>query len=118
MRAARDADGGLTYADINIVNHYMDMDFVERVSRETLPYHTAFKAVRYLGRDGKHVDAKEPNAYKFESFLFDAFVRADRAAVLRVERNEEFAPVKNRTGPDSPETASRMFRDATGRGLR
>ena len=53
----------------------------------------------------------KPNAYKFESFLFDAFESLDDMAILRVKREEEFAPVKNAEGVDSPETARKLYND-------
>ena len=49
------------------------------------------------------------NAYKFEAFLFDAFGELDDMAVFRVKREEEFAPVKNASGVDSPETARDLY---------
>jgi UDP-N-acetylglucosamine pyrophosphorylase len=117
-RNARKSDGSLLYADVNIVSHWVSLDLVRKVARRELPYHTAFKTVRYLGADGTPVPADRPNAYKFESFLFDAFAYARKPAVLRVERRDEFAPVKNAAGADSPETAARLFSDARARGTR
>ena len=55
------------------------------------------------------VEPTEPNAYKFESFLFNAFERLDDMLILRVKREEEFAPVKNASGVDSPETARKLY---------
>lgn len=54
---------------------------------------------------------KKPNAYKYEAFLFDAFEGLDSMVVLRVKREDEFAPVKNREGVDSPETARKLYTD-------
>ena len=51
----------------------------------------------------------KPNAYKFEAFLFDAFADIDKMAIMRVKREEEFAPVKNNVGEDSPETAKKLY---------
>lgn len=56
------------------------------------------------------VEPTEPNAYKFEAFIFDAFSIADNMSILRVKREEEFAPVKNATGVDSPETARALYK--------
>ena len=53
----------------------------------------------------------EPNAYKFEAFIFDAFERLNDMAIMRVRREEEFAPVKNAEGVDSPETAKNLYLD-------
>lgn len=51
----------------------------------------------------------EPNSYKFETFIFDAFNQLDDMAIVRVKREEEFAPVKSATGPDSPESARELY---------
>ena len=74
-----------------------------------LPYHVAYKKANYLDKDGKIIEPDSPNAYKFEAFLFDAFGDVDEMAVLRVKREEEFAPVKNKEGVDSVETAIELY---------
>jgi len=57
---------------------------------------------------GRKVLPKEPNGYKLERFIYDLFPLADCMMVLEVERDEEFAPVKNASGEDSPATAAAM----------
>ena len=74
-----------------------------------LPYHVAFKKAKYLDENGNLVVSDKPNAYKFESFLFDAFEQLNDLIVLRVKRENEFAPVKNAEGVDSPETARKLY---------
>ncbi|MCC2686576.1 MAG: UDP-N-acetylglucosamine pyrophosphorylase, partial [Paenibacillaceae bacterium] len=39
------------------------------------------------------------------------FPLADRMTVLKIRREEEFAPVKNKEGVDSPATARRLLHD-------
>ena len=79
---------------------------------EPLPYHVAFKKAKYIDKDGNLVVPDSPNAYKFEAFLFDAFGEVDDMAVLRVKREEEFAPVKNAdsAGVDCPKTARELYK--------
>ena len=60
-------------------------------------------------KNGKLVVPKEPNSYKFETFIFDAFNQLDDMAILRVKREEEFAPVKGATGVDSAESARELY---------
>mgnify|MGYP002573529122 CR=1 FL=1 len=86
------------------------IDAIEKISKETLMYHSAFKKNAYIDENGKEIIPTEPNSYKFESFIFDAFEFFDEMALLRVKREEEFAPVKNATGTDSPETARELYR--------
>jgi UDP-N-acetylglucosamine/UDP-N-acetylgalactosamine diphosphorylase len=70
-----------------------------------LPFHKARKRVPHLGDDGRLVTPEVPNAVKLEQFLFDLLPLAPRVAIQEVDRRREFAPVKNATGEDSPETA-------------
>lgn len=70
-----------------------------------LPLHRAHKKVPYLGEDGTTVTPDAPNAIKLEQFIFDVFPEAPRLEVHEVRRSWEFAPIKNRAGTDSPETA-------------
>lgn len=80
-----------------------------------LPLHRAKKRVPYLGASGQRVEPTEPNAIKLERFLFDVLPHARRAEVHEVVREEEFAPVKNREGPDSPDTARALVEAAVRR---
>ena len=70
------------------------------------------KESKYIDKDGNLVVPDSPNAYKFEAFLFDAFGEVDEMAVLRVKREEEFAPVKNadEKGVDCPKTARELYK--------
>ena len=52
---------------------------------------------------------QRPNAYKYEAFIFDGFAYFDNISILRGRRNEDFAPVKNAEGPDSPATAIELY---------
>ena len=72
-------------------------------------YHTAFKKNSYIDENGKEVIPTEPNSYKFESFIFDAFERMDKMSILRVKREDEFAPLKNAEGNDSPDTTRQLY---------
>ena len=104
-----DENGELKYGESNIMCHLYTIDAIEKISKETLVYHSAFKKNSYLDKNRKEVIPKEPNSYKFESFIFDAFEFFDEMALLRVKREEEFAPVKNREGVDSPKTAKELY---------
>ena len=62
-----------------------------------------------MNNNGEIVNPDKPNAYKFEAFLFDAFESLEDMVIMRVKREEEFAPVKNAEGVDSPETARKLY---------
>ena len=109
MSEARLENGELRYAESHILCNLFNMKAIESISGMKLPYHIAFKKAEYLDKDGVVVVPDKPNAYKFEAFLFDAFENLDDIAILRVKREEEFAPVKNAEGEDSPETAKAMY---------
>lgn len=111
MASLRDDDRSLVYGDANAIFHLYNIKGLEKVCKLKLPYHTAFKKANYLDENGKVVEATKPNAYKFEMFIFDSYEMLDDVVVLRVKREEEFAPIKNAEGADSPETARKLYRD-------
>ena len=112
MAEATDKDGELLYGESHILCNLFSVDAVERMGREPLPYHVAYKKAKYIDKDGNLVVPDSPNAYKFEAFLFDAFSEVDDMAILRVKREEEFAPVKNAdsAGVDCPSTARELYK--------
>lgn len=103
--------GELKYGESHILCNLFNIKAIEKIGQTHLPYHVAFKKANYLDKDGKVVSPDKPNAYKFEAFLFDAFESLDDMAILRVKREDEFAPVKNAEGVDSPETARKLYID-------
>ena len=111
MAEATDDRGELIYGESHILCNLFNIDAVERMGSKPLPYHSAFKKATYIDKDGNKVIPDGPNAYKFEAFLFDAFGELDDMAILRVKREEEFAPVKNAKGIDSPETARKLYKN-------
>jgi UDP-N-acetylglucosamine/UDP-N-acetylgalactosamine diphosphorylase len=109
----RRPDGGLAYAAGSIALHVFAREFVERVAATAeLPYHRALKPVAYVDDRGAPVEPEEPNAVKFEQFIFDTLPLARRSLVLETSREREFEPLKNAEGPSSPETVRRRLSDA------
>ena len=105
MAAARDASGVLQYRAGNPAIHLFDVSFLRRVTGQGLPYHIARKKVPHFDTDsGEPVTPSAENALKFELFIFDALPLADRWLAMETKREEEFAPLKNATGADSPAT--------------
>lgn len=109
MAEAKDEAGELLYGESHILCNLFNISSIERMGNNPLPYHSAFKKATYIDKDGSKVVPSSPNAYKFEAFLFDAFGELDDMVILRVRREEEFAPVKNAEGVDSPETARNLY---------
>ena len=104
-----DEDGELKYGEAHIMCNLYTIEAIEKISKETLIYHSAFKKNAYIDENGKEIIPTEPNTYKFESFIFDAFELFDDIAILRGKREEDFAPVKNKEGVDSPKTAKELY---------
>lgn len=111
MAEELDENGELKYGESHILCNLFSLKSIERISEMNLPYHIAFKKAKYIDKDGNLIVPEKPNAYKFEAFLFDAFESLEDIAILRVKREEEFAPVKNAEGTDSPETARKLYMD-------
>ena len=109
MANLRDENGELFYGESHIMCNMFHVNALKSIGERKLPYHQAFKKINYINEKGEKVEASEPNAYKFESFIFDAFETIPELKILRVKREEEFAPVKNATGVDSPETARELY---------
>ena len=104
-----DENGELVFGDVNILSHLYNISALEKMSDKVMPYHIAVKKSEYLDENGNLVVPEDKNVYKFESFIFDAFSNFDDISILRVKREEEFAPIKNAEGNDSPETAVKLY---------
>ena len=111
MANERDAEGELIYGESHILTNLFNIKALENISHNKLPYHSAFKKVKYMNEKGEIVKPEEPNGYKFESFIFDAFETLEDMSILRVKREDEFAPLKNAEGEDSPNTATKLYID-------
>jgi UDP-N-acetylglucosamine/UDP-N-acetylgalactosamine diphosphorylase len=100
-------DGRLTFSAGSIAIHLLDRAFVERLTaggRPQLPFHRAEKKVPFVDDEGTLVKPDTPNAVKLEMFVFDAMPLASRCVILETVRSEEFSPIKNAEGLDSPAT--------------
>jgi UDP-N-acetylglucosamine/UDP-N-acetylgalactosamine diphosphorylase len=111
LRYAHNEDGSLTFSGGNIAIHVLDIGFVEQLNskQHSLPYHIAQKSISFIDERGELVKPKEKNGLKFEKFVFDALSVAREAVVMEVVREEEFAPIKNDKGEDSPATAVELM---------
>jgi UDP-N-acetylglucosamine/UDP-N-acetylgalactosamine diphosphorylase len=102
----RNADGSLVLRLGSLGIHVFDVSFLRRkaAAADSLPYHIAHKKVPHVDPGGGAVEPQEPNALKFERFIFDLMPSADNAIVLEVDPCEHFAPLKNasRDDPDLP----------------
>lgn len=106
LQQARDPEGRLRFRYGSIAIHIFDREFLAGLLRRgvELPFHRARKKVPYLDERGRLVTPTEPNANKFERFIFDVLPWAETTLVVETTR-EEFSPVKEPEGPDSPAAA-------------
>lgn len=104
-----DNNGELRFGESHIMCNLFTIDAIEKISKEPLIYHSAFKKNSYINEEGKEIIPEEPNSYKFEAFIFDSFEIFDDIAILRGKREDDFAPVKNKEGVDSPKTAKELY---------
>ncbi len=111
MAYESDEQGELLYGESHILCNMFSIDALKQIEKERLPYHTAFKKTDYVDEFGRIITPPMPNAYKFETFIFDAFSKFEDMLILRVAREEEFAPIKNKEGVDSPETARKLYNE-------
>ena len=103
-------DGSLRFNAGSIGIHTLRASFIERLNeggRLKLPWHRAEKKVAYVDEHGQTIKPEKPNAVKLEQFVFDAIPFAANAIVYTTDRGEEFSPVKNADGVDSPATCRR-----------
>jgi UDP-N-acetylglucosamine/UDP-N-acetylgalactosamine diphosphorylase len=109
----RNPDGSLVFRLGSIAIHIINTSFVERLNVKgfSLPLHRAVKKISHIDEHGNHIEPDKPNGIKLETFVFDALPLAGKSVVLETLRSEEFAPVKNATGPDSAEITRRMMVD-------
>ena len=105
----KDENGRYLYREANMLSHLMSIDAVKKVSTISLPYHRAYKKNAFVNSEGVKQVPDKPNSFKFENFIFDAFQFFDNMLLLRVNADEEFAPIKDFTGIYNPDTAKDKY---------
>jgi UDP-N-acetylglucosamine/UDP-N-acetylgalactosamine diphosphorylase len=118
LATQKNGDGSLRFDAGSIAIHALRVSFVERLNtggQLRLPWHRAEKKVPCVDEAGQSIDPDTLNAVKLEQFVFDAIPLAQNPMVYTTERAEEFSPVKNAEGSDSPATCRRdQIRRAAG----
>lgn len=104
-----DANGNLVFGNGSILNHLLSVEVLREYMDQPLTFHLATKKIPYWEAGKGLCQPTEPNGYKYESFLFDLFPHFSDMGALLVDRHMEFAPVKNASGEDSPETARKLY---------
>lgn len=109
MAEAKDENGSLLYGFGVILNYIFRVDKLLAIADAKLPVHVVEKKVPYINEAGEYIKPTEPNAYKFEELILDMVYMMDDCLPFEVDREKEFAPVKNATGVDSVDTARALL---------
>ncbi|MDD2504695.1 MAG: UTP--glucose-1-phosphate uridylyltransferase [Bacilli bacterium] len=109
MNNLKDEKNNLIYKDIHTLSNLFHISILEEAAKKELNYYPALKKTEYLNKNGDLIIPEIENAYKYETFIFDIFSYVDKIGLLKGKREEIFAPVKNKEGVDSPETAANLY---------
>lgn len=109
MAEAKSENGSLLYGFGVILNYLFRVDKLFDIAQKSLPLHVVEKKVPYIDENGNSNKPEEPNAYKFETLILDMVYMMDNCLSFEVEREKEFAPVKNATGTDSVDSARELL---------
>jgi UDP-N-acetylglucosamine/UDP-N-acetylgalactosamine diphosphorylase len=110
MRYERNEKGDLVYKDGVILNYLFRFDKLEDIMNNQLVVHIVEKKIPYINDEGEKVSPEEPNGYKFETLVLDMIHMMDDCLAFEVDRSYEFAPIKNKTGVDSVESARELLK--------
>ena len=106
----RREDGELTYGFGVILNYLFSFNKLVEIANRKLPLHIVEKKIPYIDENDNLVKPETPNGYKFEKLVLDMVEMMDNCVPYEVERNYEFAPIKNKTGKDSLESARQLLK--------
>jgi UDP-N-acetylglucosamine/UDP-N-acetylgalactosamine diphosphorylase len=111
MQEETNPDGSIRFNGGSVAIHIFDRAFIARAGSTTsdlqLPFHRADKKIPYVGADGVIVTPDAANGVKFEMFVFDALPLAKNPVIIEAAREDDFSPVKNAEGVDSPKSCKR-----------
>lgn len=94
-----------------ILNYLFEVKALERIIDNQLPVHIVEKKISYMDEQGNLVKPENPNGHKYELLILDMIHELKNCLPFEVERNKEFAPIKNKTGVDSVESARALLEE-------
>jgi len=117
MQEETTPEGGIRFNGGSVAIHIFDREFIARAGGSDtgakLPFHRADKKIPYVNAEGATIKPEAPNGVKFEMFVFDALPLAKNPVIIEAARADDFSPVKNAEGVDSPKSCKedqlRMF---------
>ncbi len=111
LRDEKDENGEPAYNFGVILNYLFREKALEEICGDKMPLHIVEKKIPYMNENGEFIDPDEPNGYKFETLILDMVHMLDTCLPFEVERKKEFAPIKNKTGIDSVESARALLKE-------
>lgn len=111
MMTEKDANGDLAYNFGVILNYLFRVKDLVEIMEKSMPLHIVEKKIPYMDENGNNVSPESPNGYKFETLVLDMIKLMENCIPFEVVRNKEFAPVKNKTGVDSVESARELMKE-------
>lgn len=109
MQNERKADGSLSYGFGVILNYLFPLSRLKETLDIKMPLHIVKKAIPYMDENGQLITPDKPNGLKYETLALDLIHEMDDCLVFEIEREKEFAPVKNKNGVDSVDTARELL---------
>lgn len=103
-------DGNLAYSFGVILNYLFNLPKLREIASERIPVHIVKKKIPHLDDNGNLVKPEQENGYKFETLILDMIKLMGSCLPFEVEREKEFAPIKNKTGVDSVESARELLK--------
>ena len=109
MRDAKLPNGEPAYNFGVTLNYLFHVKELDEIVGRSLPLHVVKKKIAHIDSNGNPVDPDQPNGHKYETLILDMIHMLDGCLVFEVDRKREFAPVKNRTGVDSVDSARELL---------
>ena len=110
MMNTKDASGEPAYNFGVTLNYLFQLDSLEKNADANIPVHIVEKKIPYIDETGVLQNPTSPNGYKFETLVLDMIHMYDDVLIYEIVRNYEFAPIKNKTGVDSLESARELLK--------
>lgn len=109
LRDTKDENGDPAYNFGVILNYLFQISALEEICQREMPLHIVEKKIPFIDDDATLVKPVEPNGYKFETLILDMIELMDTCLPFEVVREREFAPIKNKTGVDSVDSARTLL---------
>jgi UDP-N-acetylglucosamine/UDP-N-acetylgalactosamine diphosphorylase len=108
MMDAKDENGDPAYNYGVILNYLFNEKALYEIAKNTLPLHVVEKKIPYIDENANLVKPEAPNGCKFEQLVLDMIHELPTCLPYEVVREKEFAPIKNKEGVDSVESAREL----------